>query len=87
MLSIIIASTSYNNLEKCLNSIKKENVEVIINNAVEDEKISSLIHKYNFIEISRNTNILESRYITGIMASGEYTIIMDDTRFFPKIFS
>ena len=86
MLSIIIASTSYINLEKCLKSIKEDNVEVIVNNANEDLNISDLINKYRFIEINKKTNILESRYITGIMASGEYTIIMDDSRFFAKDF-
>ena len=86
MLSIIIASTSYKNLERCLKSINVKDVEVIINNAVEDKKISDLIKKFNFIEINKKTNILESRYITGIKASGTYTIIMDDTRFFSENF-
>ena len=86
MLSIIISSTSYANLEKCLTSIKTEDVEVIINNAVEDNRISNLIKKFGFIEINQKTNILESRYITGIKSSGTYTIIMDDTRFFSENF-
>lgn len=87
--TITLSATNHEQLRQCLHSIAntgESNIEVVVNNAIETDKISSVIREFGAIELKKRTNILESRYVTGMVASGEFTIILDDTRVVPEDF-
>ena len=82
-LSIAVSATSSNDLEKCLRSVSRQgvsNIDVIVNNATDSPVISQIVMKYKYREIKLKTNILLSRYITVKETTGDYVLIMDDTR-------
>lgn len=88
-LSIAITAVSSTELESCFNSLNNSErieTEVIINNALELTDVSEIIKKYGYIEIKRKTNIMDSRYELAMRCTGDYILIMDDTRRFSKFF-
>ncbi len=88
LISVNIPATNLANLNICLSHLelaKRESndtdVEVIVNNALEKEEITRLHEKFEFKEIKKVTNILESRYIMTMESKGDYVLLLDDTRF------
>ena len=87
ILSVAISATNPINLQRCLESfsdINSTNYEIIINNATESDSISEIISRLGYIEIRKRTNIVEARYLTGSKANGNFTLLLDDTRYMDK---
>jgi len=84
MISVNIPSVNPNSLKKCLKSLKdsieNEDVEVIINNATNNNEISNIVKEFEFTEIKMNTNIFKSRILMIEKSKGDLIVLLDETR-------
>ncbi len=70
-------------LGKILSSIDRVTageVEVIVVNSGRSDEVSQLCSYYGALEIKRNCSLLMSRYLGTVNATGDYVLILDETR-------
>lgn len=82
-LSVQISVMSGEYLEKILSLIRKydeSEVEIIVINSGDSGGVTGLCNKYKAMEIKEKCGLLMSRYLGVLHSSGDYILILDETR-------
>ena len=82
-LTVQISVTRGKYLETVLSSIRNasiDDVEIIVVNSGDPEEVSKLCRTYACMEIRKKCSLLMSRFLGATNATGDYTMILDETR-------